>query len=196
MTSGKRLLFAFGAVLLTTVASLSTAQAQYGYPPPPPPRGMYRSGLVFGGSIGAGGIYAENCGIYCGGAGMVEGHLGGMINPRLAIMGEIWGSAHPWDDGAGNGTTYHTLFTGALQYWVADIVWLKGGIGFGHMQLGYDDTIGDNTESGLAAMGAGGVELVQSFNFTLDLQLRFGHGFYSGGGDVNNVGFMIGVNWY
>ena len=30
----------------------------------------------------------------------------------------------------------------------------------------------------------------------LDLQVRFGHGFYTQGGDVNNFGFMVGVNWY
>lgn len=196
MTSGKRLILALGVVLLTTVASLSVAQAQYGYPPPPP-RGVYRSGLVFGGSIGIGGISADACGVYCGGAGMIEGHIGGMLNPRLALMGDLWGSVHPWDDGISTGTTYHGIYTLALQYWATDIVWIKGGLGFGHMQLQADDELnafGD--ESGLGAMAAVGVELMQSYNFALDIHLRLGHGFYSQGGDVNTAGLMVGVNWY
>ena len=45
MTSGKRLAFALGIGLITTFASLSAAEAQYGYPPPPPgPRGVYNGG--------------------------------------------------------------------------------------------------------------------------------------------------------
>ena len=55
MTSGKRLAVAIGIAMLTAFGSLSAAQAQYAprpyyAPPPPPPRGVYRSGLVFGGS--------------------------------------------------------------------------------------------------------------------------------------------------
>ena len=38
MTSGKRLAFAIGIGLITTFASLSAAEAQYGYPPYHPPR--------------------------------------------------------------------------------------------------------------------------------------------------------------
>ena len=201
MTSGKRLAVAIGIAMLTAFGSLSAAQAQYAPrpyypPPPPPPRGMYRSGLVIGGSVGAGAISAVNCDLYCGGAGMFEGHLGGMLNPRLALMGEIWASAHPWDDGMGTGTTYHGIYTIAAQYWATDILWVKGGAGFGQMQLGYDGAIQTNDESGFAIMAAGGVEVLQSYNFALDIQARFGHGFYSQGGDVNNFGLLIGVNWY
>jgi hypothetical protein len=202
MTSRKRLAVALGIGLLTVFGSLSAAQAQYGAPrpyygPPPAARGVYRSGLVFGGSVGAGGIYAQDCDVYCGAAGMIEGHIGGMLNPRLALVGDFWGSVHPWEDLYGTGTTYHGIYTFGVQYWVAPIVWLKGGLGFGHMQLQGDNDIAPfGEESGLAAMGAGGVEVVQSYNFTLDLQLRLGHGFYTGGGDVNNVGFMVGINWY
>jgi hypothetical protein len=63
------------------------------------------------------------------------------------------------------------------------------------MEVGYDGAP-NNSESGFAIMGALGVEVVQSYNFALDLQGRFGHGFYSQGGDVNNFAFMVGVNWY
>jgi hypothetical protein len=194
MTTGKRLVVGIGFALLTALGA-APAQAQYGYPPPPPPRGVYRDGLTFGGSIGAGSISAENCGVYCGGSGMIEGHIGGMLNPRLALMGDFWSAGHPWDNGYGTGTTLHTIYTVAVQYWATDIIWLKGGVGGGNMHLGYDNAPGSD-ENGMALMVAGGVELVQSYNFALDLHLRLGHGFYSQGGDVNTVGLMIGVNWY
>jgi hypothetical protein len=199
MTSGKRLAVAFGITLLTAFGSVSAAQAQYAprpYYAPPPPRGVYRSGLVFGGSIGAGATASSGCGVYCGGSGMIEGHLGGMLNPRLALVGDFFGSVHPWDDGIYTGQTYQGLFTFAAQYWATDILWLKGGVGFSHLQFGYDGDIPLSDESGLALMAAVGVELVQSYNFTLDGHLRLGRGVYSTGPDVNNIGLMIGVNWY
>src|SRR4051794_25934996 len=60
---------------------------RYAYPPPPSPRyGMYRSGLVFGVGLGFGGIAAQDCGDICGPAGAFEFHIGGMLNPRLALM--------------------------------------------------------------------------------------------------------------
>ena len=69
MTSGKPLALAFGIGLLTLFGSLSAAHAQYGAPrpyygAPPPVRGVYRSGLVLGGSLGAGAISSSNCGPY------------------------------------------------------------------------------------------------------------------------------------
>jgi hypothetical protein len=198
MTSAKSLALAFGITLATLLSTASSAQAQYGYPPPPPPRGYYRHGFLLGFGVGGGGLSASNCGTPCGGGFAGEFHIGGMVNPRLAIMGDFWGVFHPWDLGGGySATTAHTISTFAVQYWVTPIVWLKGGGGFGRMQLIDDSggaTLGD--ETGFAITAAGGVEIVQSANFALDLQLRFGHGFYSGGGDVDNYAFMVGFNWY
>jgi hypothetical protein len=198
MTLGKRLAVAIGVALLTAFGSLSAAQAQYAprpYYAPPPPSGFYRSGLTFGGSLGVGGISSNGCGSYCGAAGMIEGHIGGMLNPRLALMADIWGTAHHWDDGYGTGTTYQGIYTLAAQYWVTDIVWVKGGVGFAQLNFGYDGA-NNPDESGPGLLGAVGVEVVHSYNFALDLQFRIGHGFYDTGPDVNNIAFMIGVNWY
>src|SRR6476620_4728824 len=101
MTSGKRLAFAIGIGLITTFASLSAAEAQYGYPPPPPAaRGVYRSGLTFGGALGLGIIDGPNCTTVCGGAFMVAGHIGGMLNPRLALVGDAWLGARYFQDAA------------------------------------------------------------------------------------------------
>ena len=198
MKSAKPLALAFGITLATLLAGASNAHAQYGYPPPPAPRGLYRSGLLLGFSLGGGGISADQCGIVCGGGFSGEFHIGGMVNPRLALMGDFWGVFHPWSDAAGSATTIHSISSFAIQYWVTPIIWLKGGMGFGRMQL-VDESSGGFTfaeETGLALMGGGGVEVLQMANFALDLQLRFGHGFYDQGGDVNTYAFMVGLNWY
>jgi len=197
MTSGKRLAFAIGIGLITTFASLSAAEAQYGYPPPPPgARGVYRSGLTFGGSLGLGIIDGPNCTTVCGGALSVEGHIGGMLNPRLALVGDVWLAARYFTDPViGNGSTYNSIWTIALQYWVTDILWLKGGVGFAQLNFGYDGAAVPD-ENGPGIIGALGVEVLQAYNFALDLQFRLGHGFYDTGPDVNNLALMVGVNWY
>ena len=169
---------------------------RYAYPPPPPPRryGVYRDGLVLGVGLGIGGISASDCGDTCGVAGALEMHLGGMINPRLALMGDVWfnGRSVPNSDVS----VVHTIYTFAAQYWATENLWLKGGIGGGNMHVS-SDSVGDlGDEDGLAIMVAGGVEFLQLYNFAMDAQLRFGHGFYSEGGDVNSWALMIGFNWF
>jgi len=206
MTSRKRLVLALGIGLLTSFASLSAAEAQYGYPPPPPrPRGVYRNGFTFGGSLGPGLIEGPNCFSVCGGAFMGEGHLGGMLNPRLALLGTAWVGGHYFDDiDFGTGQTYNTFWTINLQFWVNDIIWINGGIGVSHLQIYLDQDLSGfayDDETGGALTAAAGVEVVQSYNFTLDLQIRAGHSFYassdnSGGADLNNLAFMVGINWY
>src|SRR5580658_524043 len=120
MSHRKNLLLALGVVLLTVLGSVSIAEAQgypppyYPPPPPPPPHGVYRAGLVFGFSGGVGGLHSDNCGAACGVAGMLEGHLGGMIRPRAALMFEIWGADHPWSSGGSSFETVNTFFTGAV----------------------------------------------------------------------------------
>jgi hypothetical protein len=211
MIRQKTLLLTFGTAALLLVGSASIAHAQYqspppgygppagyGYPPPPPPpppRGMYRDGLVLGLAGGFGGISASNCGDVCGAAGAFEFHIGGMLNPRTALMGDIWFNAHGIPNS--DGTTVHTIYTVAAQYWATDKLWLKGGIGGGNMRITSSTANFDYTsESGLALMGAVGFEVLQVSSFALDLQFRVGHGFYSQGGDVNNFAFMIGANFY
>jgi hypothetical protein len=155
---------------------------------------MLRSGLTFGGGLGLGGISAQNCGDFCGFAGALELHIGGMITPQLALMADFWWDFHAIPDS--DGTTTHGMYTAALQTWVNERIWLKGGLGYSNMNISSDSigTIGD--EDGFGLMAAGGYEILQVGNFALDGQLRFGHGFYSQGGDVNVWALMIGANWY
>jgi hypothetical protein len=208
MSHRKNLIVGLGIVLLTVLGSVSVADAQ-GYPPPyyppppppPPPRGVFRSGLVFGLSGGVGAIHLDNCGDACGVAGMGEAHLGGMISPRAALLFEVWVADHPWSAGGSSFETINTFFTGAVQYWVNDIVWIKGGLGEAEFREDFDIPYGSyyrsttSTNSGFALFGAAGVEVLQSYNFALDIQLRIGNGFYSGG-SAQNYGLMVGFNWY
>ena len=205
MTSGKRLAVAIGIGLLTVFGSVSAAHAQYRArpyygPPPSGPRGVYRSGLVLGGAIGPGVTSGPNCFSLCGFAGMGELHIGGMLNPRLALVGDVFAAARYWDDAvAGQTSAYSSIWTIGLQYWATNIIWLKGGFGWSNLQINDENTPGVSynfsDEWGLGIMGAAGIEVVQSYNFALDLQLRAGHLFLDGG-DLNQVAFLIGINWY
>jgi hypothetical protein len=206
MTSAKRLAFAFGIALVALLGSVSAAQAQYAPPPPyypppppPPPRGVYRSGLVVGFGVGGGAITASNCDPECGGAFAGEFHIGGMIHPRMAILFDAFGAFHPWTDPVFNDshTTTNSFWMGALQYWATDILWVKGGMGIGHIQVTNNSgNFVEGDETGFGLMGAVGVEVVQSYNFALDIQGRIAHGFYSQGGDANNFALLVGFNWY
>ena len=128
---------------------------------------------------------------YCGGAGMIEGHIGGMLNPRLALMGDFWGGP-PVGRRCGTGTTYQGIYTLAAQYWVTPILWLKGGVGFGQLQFGYDGSSDVTDESGTGLLRRPGSRCSSPTTSRSICQFRFGHGFYSTGPDVNNFAFMIG----
>lgn len=208
MVQRKLLTIGFAAGLLTILGSASVAQAQYGrsyYGRAP--RGVYRSGVVFGFSLGVGGISASDCGDVCGFAGLAELHVGGMVAPNLALMGDFWEGLHHFSGDAylGSGETWNGVYTAALQYWPLYNLWLKGGLGFGHVQLNADSyyngySINVDDETGFAFMLAAGIELVQSYNYALDLQLRYGNVAYGGGnnsaGDLSMYALMIGFNWY
>jgi hypothetical protein len=195
MTSGKRLAVALGIGAIVILGSLSTAHAQYAAPPsyfgPGPSRGMYRSGLVLGFGLGVGSITTDDNCVNCGGAaGGLEFHIGGMLNPRMAVLFEAWGLARDVD---GGGTLTNSIGMGALQFWVNDVFWLKGGLGFGSVRFSYYGTT--DTQSGLGLSAAGGFEVLQYPGFALDLQLRVAHMSYDFGG-ATNFAFMVGFNWY
>jgi hypothetical protein len=215
MGTRKNLLLGLGVVLLTVLGSVSVAEAQ-GYPPPyypppppppPPPHGVYRAGLIWGFSLGLGSVQTSlgGCGDACGAAGVGEAHIGGMISPRAALMFEIWGADHPWTGGYGNTSqeTINSFFTGAAQYWITDILWIKGGVGLAELR----NTVTDNytgyavsaSTGGFGFFGAGGIEVLQTYNFALDLQLRIGDAFYNQNSvsfSYQNYALTVGFNWY
>jgi hypothetical protein len=191
------------AAAMILLGMTSTASAQYGrhryysspgyYPAPP---GAYRSTLVVGVGVGVGALTADDCGDLCGSGLSLEGHIGGMIAPSTALLFDAWTVIHPI--AGSDGDTTNTIYAAALQYWLAPILWVKGGIGIGNTRISSNSvgTITDATQ--LALMGGAGVEVVQIGGFALDLQGLIGHTFYSqsDGGPITNFAFLVGFNWY
>jgi hypothetical protein len=192
-------------LVLVTLAMLgiaSSASAQ-GYGPPgggygpPPEHRVLRSGFILGGAIGLGGTAFQDCSA-CDtlGTGNFEFFLGGMLTPSLALAFDGAFAGHPFEDGS---VLWSNTYTAILRGWLSPIFWLEGGVGIGQLQA--TDQYGFNQEShgGLTGLVAGGVELVQSLNFTLDLQLRLSAASYDTGGDkfkTTNFAILLGFNWY
>lgn len=194
---------------------LASAQGYYGgggggyYSAPPPqlPGGFHdRQGrLSWGFSIGIGGMHdagsnvtsCNNCN-YNPAAIEVDGHIGGFISPRLALMGEFQVNAQTVHSDTYNGDTVlsQNVIMLAGQYWLTPQLWIKGGLGFAHLQA--DDSyfqydLGD----GGAIMGGVGYELMSARNFAVDLQGRLIQGSYHGLNDQVTSGTVgVGINWY
>jgi hypothetical protein len=200
------------ASVLLLAAGTAAAQPGYGPPPPPPPGyGYYppppteRMGLTLGFGLGIGGMDSDSNLAACRGcdydpaAGGFWFHIGGMINPHLAGLFELWLMGQQVDAG-GTTTLYQSMVMGAIQYWLTPQFWLKGGIGFAGLQVQYADGYYYDEEdlgTGLALMGAAGFEILHSTEFAIDLQLRLGSGNYDGIDEQVNVAmFGIGFNWY
>lgn len=218
--STSRLLTACAGAALAVLLAPRPGHAQPGAPPPPPPHGggggyygggyyvpppPERDGFTIGFGIGLGGMNSDSnltecfdCDVDPIAAG-IDFHIGGMINPRMALLFEFWGHAQQIDE-AGVNVLSQSLAMGAIQYWTSPRLWLKGGLGFASLDVSYDDGyIYDEAEidSGLAILGAIGYELVHSHSFALDLQLRLASAGYEGIDETVNVGMIgIGFNWY
>jgi len=204
----------FRLSILTIVTSsfllAGTAAAQgypQGPPPPPPayqqpnnygpapaPMGIQREGFVIGFSLGGGLLTNDSCDT-CdsldGPAGDL--HLGFMINPKLALLVEGYAVSH-----TENGITLtQSMGLLAAQFWLAPNMWLKGGLGTGHLSLSND--AGDAfavSEDGAGFMVAGGYEVYQGAAFTVDLALRVGAVNYQDADTVTQSAASVGVNWY
>lgn len=202
-------------IILACLLFPSLAFAQYYSAPPPSsqfPGGFHnRTGrLIFGGSLGLGGMEDNGGDIECTNcssvSGQIAGHLGGFIGPRLALMGELQGNFQTLESDRFTGDT-SVLTQGALmlaaQYWVTPQLWIKGGIGFASLQVDrsyYGDGIIDEStipENGLAVMGAIGFELLSARFFSLDLQGRLLNGSYDEiGYNITAASIGLGLNWF
>ena len=116
-------------------------------------------------------------------------------------MGDVWlGARYFTDPDLGNGSTYNSIWTIALQYWVTHIIWLKGGVGFAQPEISDENdpdvSVAFDDETRRRGHGRGG------HRGPAVVQLGAGSAgprratrFYSGG-DLNNLAFMVGFNWY
>ena len=202
MTSGKRLAFAIGIGLHHDVRLFVGRRSAVRLPATPTrPRGVYRSGLTFGGSLGLGLIDGPNCFSVCGGGLHGRGAHRRHAEPAPGADGDWlgWAPATSTTPAIGTGSTYNSVLDGQPA-----VLGDRHHLDQGRHRLrpladlprsrtirrsAYDD------ETGGAITGAAGIEVVQSYNWALDLQVRAGHAFYNGG-DLNNLAFMVGFNWY
>jgi hypothetical protein len=201
-------------LILFLVLAPGAAFAQGYYGPggggvPREPGGFHhRAGLLaFGGSLGLGGMHDSFGDIDCANcdsvAGQISGYLGGMMNSRLALMGELQGNVQTLsvnNDGTDTSLVQSALMF-AAQYWLTPQLWIKGGIGFANLQVQDADAFGvfaaSRPENGTALMGAVGFELLSSQFFSVDLQGRLLSGFYDGIDDkVTALSIGVGLNWY
>ena len=196
---------------LMLVPTAAFAQGYYGgggYGPAPAQRhagGFHKRNIAFGFSAGLGGMSDQGGDIECGNCDynplsfQVEGHIGGFVGPRFALMFEAQLNGQ---------TVEQRLFSDedvfltqgaamfAAQSWVTPILWLKGGIGFSHLQL-EDSFNAEDIDNGTALMGAIGVELLSARDFSIDLQGRLLNGSYKGiDNNITAASVGIGINWY
>jgi hypothetical protein len=161
--------------------------------------------LAWGFSIGLGGMHdagskitsCTNCD-YNPAVIEADGHIGGFIGPRFALMGELQVNAQTVHSDQYNGDTVlsQNVIMIAGQYWLTPQLWLKGGIGFSHLQA--DDTyFVYDLSDGVAIMGGVGYEVMSARNFSVDLQGRLIQGSYDGLNDRVTSGTVgVGLNWY
>ena len=198
MTSGKRLALAVGIGLLTAFGSLSAAQAQYRGQrpyygaPPPAPRGVYRSGLVLGGAIGRAWHQRRLRAAICGGGGHGRGPHRRHGQPAPGADGRCLRGCPPWDDAGRSGRPDHSICDVR-----AAVLGRPTSSGSRVASASVDICSSTRTtapshrsatRAASARWAAAGVEVVQSYNFALDLQARASAtASYRVGGDVNNV---------
>lgn len=220
--SNTRLKSATIAALALGLLGPTVALAQPGAPPPPPPPtgagpgpGYYaeeepgffmRYGFTIGFSLGVGGMSSDsgiiescdNCDYQPAAVGF-DAYLGGMVNPRLAIMGEVWAMGQAVES-SGRTTLMQTMLLATAKYWITQQLWIKGGLGIANLSYSYDtgyDTVSDDIDAGGAIMGAIGYELLSNPRFALDLQLKGGAGTYDGIGEQVSTGLVnLGFTWF
>lgn len=181
------------AVALAMGAAAAHAQ------PAQSPQGT-RQGVHFGFGIGGGQMSCESTNDICDAtldeAGGIDLHVGGMINPRLSLQGDVWVMFHTED----RVTISHSITTFAAQYWLFPRLWVKGGVGFAIARAVYDGPLimlEDETKAVPGIMLNAGYELIAGQSFALDVQLKFGTGFYDDDNiRAHNTALVVGFNWY
>lgn len=206
------------AFILAAPAVASAQPGQYRGSPPPTggyyasqtPGGFHdRAGrLTLGISLGLGGMKADSGPIDCTGCDYnpitvgVAGHIGGMINERLALMLELQANGQTVEENVyGTATLVQGAAMFAAQYWVTPQLWLKGGIGAATLQVSYEDYYGpageDEVDTGTAFLAGAGYELLSARHYSIDLQGRLFVGTYKGIDDQITSGTIgVGLNWF
>lgn len=196
------------AVLLAP--AIAGAQGYYGgggYGAPLPGGFHNRMGRpMWGFSVGLGGMSDDGGDIKCDAscdyspvAVEVDAHLGGMLSPRFGLMAEFQGNAQTVHSDVINGDTVLTqsALMIAGQFWITPQFWVKGGLGFSHLDTQDDFGPSQDFGGGGVVMAGAGFELLSARFFAVDLQARIIEGSYHGINDHITSGTIgLGLNWY
>lgn len=128
-------------------------------------------------------------------AGGFSVHIGGMVTPSLALLGEVWGMAHTED----SLTASQVLATANVRAWIVPRLWVQGGVGVARSKLTFDDSVimASSTSSTVpAAVAAVGVDIVQTPVFGLDIELRAGSGLYRDDVRIYNAALGVGASFF
>jgi hypothetical protein len=147
---------------------------------PPPPRRVTDRPFTIGGGIGYGGLKLTDAsgGTWSRSGLSYTARLGIGLRPGLLLLWDIEGSSVDRSIVEGAVSRVHsvsqTAQLAALQMFVGDHLFLKGG--FGMAQFSVDDAF--YTDWGGAVMGGIGLELVQGWNWSLDVESTVTAAFY------------------
>jgi hypothetical protein len=136
-------------------------------PPPPPPRLIIDRPFTIGGGGGFGGLQFKDASgnVQTTSAGAFTFRIGLGLRPGLILMWDMEGAI------ADNGdTTYRqTANLAALQIFVTNRLFLKGGLGVAQVsQQSHDSS--SSSELGGAAMGGIGYEVMQGWHWSIDVE--------------------------
>jgi len=185
-----RILCTLATLSLTIPLAITAAHADDGY-------GLRRSGVTFGGGLGAGTISCSDDGCKdFDGAGSIDLHVGGMLGPRVALIFDVWWMLHNKD----RVTVEQGIVTAAVRAWPIDHFWLQGGLGVARSGVHYSSQLIEVTSRTEWVPGFHlgiGVEPIATNTFALDISLRYGTGFYSDGDNmIHNASLNLGVSFY
>jgi hypothetical protein len=187
------------ALALVSVPSVAAAQATDA-PPPHPHQGWFGGFGLHAGEIACEGEVCEGVSE----AGGVNGTIGWGFGPKLGINFDVWAMAHTED----NLTLHQTIATVNARYWLMPILWIQGGVGGASAGWRYKGPFGaqleDRTENVPAIALGAGLEVLKGKSFSLDIQLRFGMGFYDEDDDMDgsadqtgrSSSLGVGFTWY
>lgn len=166
----------------------------YGYPaPPPPPRRVTDRPFTLGGSVGFGGLSLDRGNQSSSESGVAySARLGFGLRPGLILMWDIERSVV--DRGA---STYsQTAQLLALQLFLGNRLFIRAGAGMA--QADQDDLF--HTAWAPAAMAAVGIELVQGWNWSLDVSSTITGARYTAGPTdetwINWSTLAVGINFF
>lgn len=163
------LLLAVPHVALAQPAETPAAPA----PAPVAPIKAERHGLFAGGALTGGNISCD--GMDCGGfreAGGGALQVGYMLSPRFGLLLDVWAMTSSQNDVS---ITFVTSTVNA-RYWLANTIWVQGGLGHGHAQVRLGGLSARASDDVPVAQLAAGLELVRGRQWALDVHAKLAQG--------------------